>query len=57
MDPHPRTLSRAYPFVVLAFVITPLFAMVLFGERLDRWYVASLTLIVGGLALLVVKAA
>jgi drug/metabolite transporter (DMT)-like permease len=48
-------LSRAYPFVVLAFVITPLLANLFFGEHLDLWYFASLALIVCGLMLLVLK--
>jgi multidrug transporter EmrE-like cation transporter len=45
-------LSRAYPFVVLAFVFTPLLAAVFFGERLDARYFLSLGLIVLGLGLL-----
>ncbi len=45
-------LSRAYPFVVLAFVFTPILAAVFFGETLDARYYASLALIVGGLGLL-----
>ncbi len=45
-------LSRAYPFVVLAFVFTPILAALLFGETLDARYFASLALIVAGLALL-----
>lgn len=49
-------LSRAYPFVALAFVLTPVFAALFFGESIDLWYVASLALILGGLGLLVWKA-
>jgi drug/metabolite transporter (DMT)-like permease len=45
-------LSRAYPFVVLAFVFTPVLAMLLFDERLGLRYFVSLALIVAGLALL-----
>ncbi len=45
-------LSRAYPFVVLAFVFTPILAAVFFGETLDARYYASLALIVAGLGLL-----
>lgn len=48
-------LSRAYPFVVLAFVLTPLLAAVVFGESLDLWYAISLMLILSGLGLLVLK--
>ena len=50
-------LSRAYPFVVLAFVFTPAFAHLIFGESLDLWYAAGLGLVLSGLAVLIVKAA
>lgn len=49
-------LSRAYPFVVLAFVFTPFLAWLLFDERIDVWYVAGMALILIGLGLLVGKA-
>jgi drug/metabolite transporter (DMT)-like permease len=48
-------LSKAYPFVALAFITTPLGAALLFGEKLDLWYFLSLLLILGGLALLMWK--
>lgn len=48
-------LSKAYPFVALAFVTTPLGAALLFGEALNLWYVLSLAMILGGLALLMWK--
>jgi drug/metabolite transporter (DMT)-like permease len=49
-------LSRAYPFVVLAFVFTPVLAALAFGEPITRWYVVGLGLIVLGLTVLVWKA-
>ena len=49
-------LSRAYPFVVLSFVFTPVLAALWFGETLNLWYFAGLALIVSGLALIVLKA-
>ena len=49
-------LSRAYPFVVLSFVFTPLLAAMLFGEALNLWYFAGLALILSGLALILAKA-
>lgn len=48
-------LSKAYPFIVLAFVFTPALASFFFGERLNGWYFASLALILAGLSLLVWK--
>jgi len=49
-------LSRAYPFVVLAFVFTPAFAYLIFGESLDLWYVLGLVLVLSGLGVLIAKA-
>ena len=49
-------LSRAYPFVALAFVLTPAFAAVLFDESIDVWYALSMALILGGLSIVVWKA-
>lgn len=49
-------LSRAYPFVVLAFVFTPVLASVLFGESLTGWYFLGLGLVLLGLAVLLLKA-
>jgi drug/metabolite transporter (DMT)-like permease len=48
-------LSQAYPFIVLAFVFTPAFGVLLFGESLNVTYLASLALILSGLGLLVLK--
>ena len=48
-------LTKAYPFVVLAFVFTPALAAFLFGERFGSWYVVSILLIVSGLGLLLWK--
>ena len=48
-------LSRAYPFVVLAFVFTPAFAYLIFGESLDLWYVLGLALVLSGLGVLIAK--
>jgi drug/metabolite transporter (DMT)-like permease len=50
-------LSRAYPFIVVAFLLTPLFGILFFGESLNAWYVVSLGLILCGLGVLVLKAA
>jgi drug/metabolite transporter (DMT)-like permease len=50
-------LSRAYPFVVLAFVFTPAFAHLIFGESLDLWYGLGVGLVLSGLAVLIGKAA
>jgi drug/metabolite transporter (DMT)-like permease len=44
-------LSRAYPFVALAFAITPLFGGLLFGEAITMRLVSGLLLILGGLLL------
>ena len=49
-------LSRAYPFVVLAFVFTPAFAVLFFGESVNVWYFIGLALILLGLGILVWKA-
>ncbi|HME26124.1 MAG TPA: EamA family transporter [Acetobacteraceae bacterium] len=47
-------LSIAYPFVALAFVLTPLLGHFAFGEALGWSHAAGLALVVGGL-LLVLK--
>jgi drug/metabolite transporter (DMT)-like permease len=44
-------LSRAYPFVALAFVLTPVLAAALFGEPLTWRLLAGIGLILGGLLL------
>lgn len=50
-------LSRAYPFVVLSFVLTPLGAALLFGEPLTTNYAIGMALIIIGLFFLVLKGA
>jgi drug/metabolite transporter (DMT)-like permease len=42
-------LSRAYPFVALAFAITPLLGGLIFGEVLSSRLLMGLMLIIGGL--------
>jgi drug/metabolite transporter (DMT)-like permease len=42
-------LSRAYPFVALAFALTPLLAGSLFGETISLRLIIGLLLILGGL--------
>ncbi|MGA6939248.1 MAG: hypothetical protein WB041_28290, partial [Pseudolabrys sp.] len=42
-------LSRAYPFVALAFALTPLLAGSLFGEAISLRLIIGLLLILGGL--------
>ena len=44
-------LSRAYPFVALAFVLTPLLGGLLFGDAISLRLIAGLILILGGLFL------
>jgi drug/metabolite transporter (DMT)-like permease len=44
-------LSRAYPFVALAFAITPLLGGVIFGEPIVLRLVLGIALILGGLLL------
>lgn len=46
-------LSRAYPFVAAAFVVTPLLSHVFFQEPLDLRFAFGLLLIVSGLVLVV----
>lgn len=41
-------LSRAYPFMALAFVIVPLLAVVIFKESLSLTYLVGAALIVAG---------
>ena len=50
-------LSRAYPFVVLSFVLTPLGAALFFGESLTANYAIGMALILAGLTFLVFKGA
>jgi drug/metabolite transporter (DMT)-like permease len=42
-------LSRAYPFLVLSFVFTPLLSAAIFGDALGPAYIAGLALIILGL--------
>jgi drug/metabolite transporter (DMT)-like permease len=42
-------LSRAYPFLALAFVLTPAFAALVFGEPLSLRLIVGTALILGGL--------
>jgi drug/metabolite transporter (DMT)-like permease len=44
-------LSRAYPFVALAFAVTPLLGGLVFGEPIAMRLVLGITLILGGLLL------
>ena len=44
-------LSRAYPFVALAFAVTPLLAALVFGEPLSTRLLVGLAVILGGLVL------
>ncbi len=46
-------LSRAYPFVALAIVATPLLGHLLFGEPLSLRFYAGTALVVAGLLLIV----
>lgn len=46
-------LSRAYPFVALSLLLTPLWGHILFGEALGKDYALGLVLIVAGLLLVV----
>jgi drug/metabolite transporter (DMT)-like permease len=50
-------LSRAYPYVVLAFVFTPALAALFADERLDSWYFAGTALVILGLTLLLWRSA
>lgn len=49
-------LSRAYPFVVLAFAFTPVLAVLFFRERLDLWYFVAMGFILIGLGLIICRA-
>ena len=46
-------LSRAYPFVAAAFIVTPLLGHLFFNEALDLRFAFGLVLIVCGLVLVV----
>lgn len=48
---HGLPLSRAYPFVALAFAFVPLSSWVFFGDVLGPRYVFGLTLMLAGLYL------
>lgn len=45
-------LSRAYPFMALAFVLVPLLAVVIFKESLSLTYVVGAALIVAGVVVI-----
>lgn len=45
-------LSRAYPFVALAFAITPLLGGIVFVEPITARLLAGITLLLGGLLLI-----
>jgi drug/metabolite transporter (DMT)-like permease len=44
-------LSRAYPFVALAFAVTPLLGGLVFGEPIGTRLILGISLILGGLLL------
>jgi len=46
-------LSRAYPFVAAAFIVTPLLGRFFFHEPLDLRFILGLAFIVAGLVLIV----
>lgn len=46
-------LSKAYPFVALSFIFTPLMARLIFGEILHANYFAGLVLIAAGIIVIV----
>jgi drug/metabolite transporter (DMT)-like permease len=47
------SLSRAYPYFALSFVLVPLASFFLFGEELTLQYSAGVALIVGGVLMTV----
>ena len=50
---HGVPLSRAYPFMALAFAFVPLLSWIVFGDALDLRYAFGVTLILCGLYLAV----
>lgn len=44
-------LSRAYPYMAIAFVLVPAASWMIFGERIDLRYVVGVLFICGGVAL------
>ena len=46
-------LNRAYPFVMLSLVFTPMLSWMLFHERLTLGYFCGVALIMGGLVVIV----
>lgn len=50
-------LSRAYPFIALAFVFTPALAFMAFGEAISPRYLIGLAFILAGLIVLVPRPA
>jgi len=49
------SLSRLYPWMVLAFVFVPLISSVLFNERLNNGYWTGIAIIVAGLFVVLKK--
>jgi drug/metabolite transporter (DMT)-like permease len=52
---HGLALSRAYPFIALAFALVPLLAWLLFGESLGPRYWVGLVVMLAGLYLVVMS--
>lgn len=50
-------LSRAYPFIALAFVFTPMLAFLILGESISPRYFVGVAFILAGLMVLVPRAA
>jgi drug/metabolite transporter (DMT)-like permease len=48
---HGIPLSRAYPFIALAFAMVPLLSRLVFGEPLDGRYLLGLAVMLAGLYL------
>jgi len=44
-------LSLAYPLMALSFVLVPIFAVILFGEKINLLQVLGLLMIVGGVGI------
>jgi undecaprenyl phosphate-alpha-L-ara4N flippase subunit ArnE len=44
-------LSRAYPFIAMAFALVPLMSHIVFGDKLDARYLLGLSLILVGMYL------
>jgi drug/metabolite transporter (DMT)-like permease len=44
-------LARAYPIMAATYVLVPLTAFVVFGERVGPWYVIGIAMIAAGIVL------